>query len=98
MTKYEIYWVLFAYEDNPNKYKYRPAIILDNSLLTFTKITSNTNRQGNNEYTIIDWKQAGLQKPSNIRLNKKIPITNNIGMYIGKLTQTDINNLQILGY
>ena len=98
MLKYELYWYPFIYEDKPNIYEYRPAVILDDDLLLVTKITGNISRNNKYEYTIIDWKQAGLSKPSNIRLNKVAIINGNLGKYIGKLSNKDILNLQKLGY
>ena len=76
MNNYKIWDILKAkiYYQDTNKYKIRPIILLDgiNGIYLTLKITSNIKRNGLEEYQIIDWQNAGLTKPSNIRLSKLI--------------------------
>lgn len=76
MNNYKIWDILKAkiYYQDTNNYKIRPIILLDgiNGIYLSLKITSNIKRNGLEEYQIIDWQNAGLTKPSNIRLSKLI--------------------------
>ena len=75
---WDIYKVRVYFEDIYN-YKDRPFLILlnFNDLYFGFKITSNTERVDLAEYQIKYWQEAGLTKPSNIRLNKLICINEN---------------------
>ena len=85
-----------VYFDDSMNYKERPVLVLDeiNNVYCSLKITSNTERQGLSEYGIMLWKEAGLNKKSNIRLNKFFVLNSNsiIGKY-GILQVEDRKNL-----
>lgn len=45
MNKYDLYWVEFIFEDQPNKSKKRPCLLLSNNLvITIAKITGHSPR------------------------------------------------------
>ena len=80
MVKFDIYDFSYPYEDNPTKSKYRPVIILEikANLAYLGTITSGSPRNDcDNEYEIVNWKQAGLKTKSTFRGSKyiKVPIS-----------------------
>lgn len=76
---WDIYDIKLQYEEIDNLSKVRPALILDeiNKIYCILKITGNTKREGLGEYTIELWKEAGLDKKSNIRLEKFFTVSEN---------------------
>lgn len=94
INKYSLYYAKVKYEDDSNQFKVRPVIVIENkghSVLCY-KVTGTEPRENQKgEYTIKDWRQAGLRKPSTIRATKSISYQPNILVkYIGKLTYKDI--------
>ena len=76
---WDIYDIKLQFEETDNKYKIRPVLMLDeiNKIYCTLKITGNTEREGLGEYKIKLWKEAGLDKKSNIRLEKFFTISEN---------------------
>lgn len=100
MSRFDLYLVKYYYEDNPNKYKLRPVVMIgevDNDAI-LAKITTHNPRQNfTREIIIDDYHVAGLNKPSTIRLNKTafVPKSELIKQTrIGSLSERDINKLR----
>ncbi len=98
MQKWDIYLAKVRFEENRRRYKRRPVLILDPStvLVLSFKITSHeprTNFPG--EYQIIQWREAGLLRPSVIRCSQIIDLSHrDIRRYLGKLQPEDIRGIQ----
>lgn len=74
---WDIYDADVFFEDKIQK-KTRPVLVIDeiNNICLSLKITHNTKRTGIDEYTIVEWKEAGLDTKSNVRISKLIPLDN----------------------
>ena len=72
---WDIYNADVFFEDKIEK-KTRPVLVIDeiNYICLSLKITHNTKRVGIDEYTIVKWKEAGLDTKSNVRISKLIPL------------------------
>ena len=80
--------------------KIRPVLIIDGTrcYVLSLKITSHVPRsQFSGEYQIIEWKEAGLMKPSTIRISKQLNLpADSFVKRIGRLTELDrLNVLKI---
>lgn len=65
------------FEDNPTEGKRRPVLILspEEAFALSLKMTSHPPRIGYpGEYNIIKWKEAGLSKPTTVRISKILRI------------------------
>mgnify|MGYP003300032008 CR=1 FL=1 len=95
---WDVILVKFAYEEDSSVYKIRPAIVVDsNTVLIFAaKVTSQTDKyRGSRDYLIRNWKEAGLSKPSVVRLDKIIKITSQgVIRRLGHLSEEDIRFIQ----
>ena len=99
MNRFDIYWYNFIFDEDSTKPKCRPVIVLDTDvILPIAKITSHKARTSK-DYEIINWKEAGLSKPSVIRFDK-IQIIKQSALlesnYIGHLSEEDIYELKRL--
>ena len=98
MAKYDVYLQEVVFEDNPEEFKLRPILDLGNNtgVTLAAKITSKPPRAGYfGEYVLQQWKEAGLKKPSTIRLSKLFPLSDR-KTYLGHLTPLDIHNIEKL--
>ena len=86
------------YEDEPSKGKVRPVLVIspEEVFALALKMTSHPPRQNfPGEYQIIRWAQAGLPKPTTVRISKLLKIQyENIIKVRGRLAETDM--LQIM--
>lgn len=96
MAKYEkwdIYWAAVAYEDHPAEIKLRPVVITNSGdayIIAFYT-TSQSPKPGYDCYTIRYWQNAGLKRPSNVRLDKALHLRpSDMREYIGRLSEPDI--------
>lgn len=93
-NKWELWFADVYFEDNPTISKKRPVLVLSRTeaIVLCNKITSHAPRlncQG--EYQLKDWKNAGLLKPSTIRLSQRFKL--NIDKFIfkiGRLSSSDV--------
>lgn len=71
VIRWDIYLAAVPFEDLPES-KIRPVLILDNSaiLIDCLKMTGQPPRTG--EYVLKRWKEAGLHKPTTVRLSKRL--------------------------
>lgn len=94
MKKWDIYLADVPFEDVP-KTKIRPVIILDDStvLIDCLKMTSQRPRSG--EYVLQKWQEAGLLKPTTVRISKRLALNPNLlKKRIGSLHPLDILEIQ----
>lgn len=73
MTKWDIYLANVPYEDLPQS-KLRPVIVLDHTvaIVDCLKMTGQAPRPG--EYVLKKWQEAGLRKPTTVRLSKRLSL------------------------
>ena len=93
---WEIWWAYVAFEDEPDG-KRRPVLVLENGEIyaIALKITSHEARNIWGEYEIVQWKTAGLSKPSTIRVTRRLRLRNeDLDEKIGDLQLMDIANLK----
>ena len=94
MKDYDIYLVEFKYEGGSGS-KWRPALVLDQSIIRLSKITSNIDRTETPYCLLKDWKLEGLYKPSLVRLTQTIDVdSHSLGRYVGHLTDRDIKDVE----
>ena len=102
MEKYDVYLANVSYIDSENNinYKIRPVMILDNNTVIplANPITSHVPRlYMNGDYWIQDWQEAGLTRPSTLRLNYIVDDSNGeLLRKIGHISDEDIANIELL--
>lgn len=97
MNSGEIWFARFYYDDDATRYKDRPVyIISDTNVALCAKITTHAPREKYGyEYEIVEWENAGLEKPSTIRLSQQLIIPQSDFQFrIGRLDSNDILNVQ----
>lgn len=83
----QIWSASVRYEDSETV-KPRPVIFIDANSYTILQLSSKTEREG---YIIKDWKEAGLEKPSVIRTDRRVILKEtDVKSYIGVLTERDL--------
>lgn len=90
MEKYEIWQAKVRFEET-NKIKERPVLIWNNQVFLIAYKMTGTNRGDNqDEYRVRYWKEAGLTKPTSIRLRKVLRLTKDDMLYkIGELDKRE---------
>lgn len=95
--RWEIWLAKVAFEDNPNEVKQRPVLVLHNTgeKILSVKITSHSPRNSySGEYEVQKWEEAGLHKPSTIRVGKLSNMDPKMFVKkLGDLQQEDIKNV-----
>lgn len=94
MTPWDIYIANVPFEDLPQS-KPRPVIILADSVLVIDclKMTSKPPRRG--EYVLQKWREAGLLKPTTVRISKRLLLNRNVFLKrIGTLHPIDVLEIQ----
>lgn len=98
---WEIWHARFDYSEGRG-YKYRPVIVLatrsDGSLVAMVTKTTNS-LSLKHDYSIREWKAAGLDKPSIARLDRIAQIPSDyLGTagYIGCLAEADITSIKTI--
>ena len=90
-------WIARVEFEEGSGSKIRPVLIIDGTrcYVLSLKITSHDPRtQFPGEYQIIEWKEAGLMKPSTIRISKKLNLpADSFLKKIGRLTELDRFNV-----
>lgn len=94
--KWEIWTANIKFEET-SEVKARPVVIVnkDGNLYAYTaKITSHNARKVDGEYSIQFWSEAGLKKPSVIRLSQMYHLhEDDLNYYVGRLKTADINGV-----
>ena len=100
MKKWDIYLANVRFDDDKSRYKERPVLIIEPStllVLSFKITTHEPRRKFRGEYSISNWKAAGLLKPSVVRCSQVIDLSpEDIYGYIGRLSRKDIEELRKL--
>ena len=94
MMKWDIYIADVPFEDLPET-KLRPVVVLEDSviLIDCLKMTSHAPRQG--EYVLKRWKEAGLKKPTTVRISKRLLLEPSaFRKHVGSLHPIDILEIQ----
>lgn len=89
--RYEIWYANVRYEDS-DEVKERPILIWNDQayLVVSYKLTGTDRGDNNKEYRIKYWKEAGLAKPTSIRIEKILQLTHaDIRTKIGVLDPRD---------
>ena len=96
--KWDIYWAIVAYDDEPGKKKLRPVIIgYDGAayIMSFY-VTSQSPKPGYDCYPIKNWAKAGLQKQSVVRLDRMLRLQpDDVQDFIGHLSYIDIMLIEL---
>lgn len=97
LNKWDIWLAKVAFEDAPNITKNRPVLVMDDMkcLVLSFKITSHSPRTNfKDKYQIIEWKKAGLLKPSTLRISKKLLLPKECFVFqLGRLQSIDKKNV-----
>ena len=97
MRKWEIYLAYVQYEDIPGG-KLRPVLVIDEDTvypICCLKMTSHPPRAG--EYELIRWQNAGLRKPTTVRIQKRLRLSEaDFKKKIGLLDPVDILNIEMM--
>ena len=94
MKKWDIYIADVPFEDFSQK-KVPPVLILEDAVVFISclKMTSHAPREG--EYLLRRWKEAGLRKPTTVRLSKRLKLQQrDIRKWIGTLHPIDIIEIE----
>ena len=97
-SAWDIFWAEVVFEDDPETIKMRPVVVNSNrgAFIMSFYATSQSPKPGYDCYIIKQWEQAGLDKPTVIRLDKCLKLfPANFGDYIGHLTDQDIILIQL---
>lgn len=100
---FDVWRLAFEYEDIPGVFKERPVIVgafdEERALVLVVKVTGHGARPGfPGEVPIIEWKQAGLKKPSTARCSKSllVPVEAFSGLTrYGQLSQRDSEAIEL---
>lgn len=90
MTRYEIWQAKVRFEES-DEVKERPVMIWNNQMfLVAYKMTGTDRGDDQDEYRIRHWEEAGLTKPTSIRLRKVLRLTKEDLLYkIGELDKRE---------
>ena len=92
--KWEIWWAKVKYEDNPDVVQIRPVLIVapQEVLIIAFKMTGTERTQ---DYKVKDWKGAGLDKETFIRVSFRLALQeHDLSGKIGMLQPNDIVGFQ----
>lgn len=90
MEKFSIYWAKIKFEDSDDS-KIRPILIIDDMTSYVLSMPMTSQSPRGDEYAIKHWKEAGLDKQTTIRTEKRLSVLAvDIHEYIGKLSDEDI--------
>ena len=90
MERYEIWQAKVRFEES-EEIKQRPVLIWNKQIFLIAyKMTGTDRGDSQDEYRIRYWKEAGLSKPTSIRLRKVLKLTENDLLYkIGELDKRE---------
>ena len=96
INPWEVWYAAVRFEDTP-QIKKRPVVVTSsgNIYVLALKVTSHPPRNVWGEYPLQHWKAAGLQKPSTVRIGKRLHLQHSDMVHkIGKPHPLDIVNIQ----
>lgn len=90
MERYEIWQAKVKFEES-DEVKERPVLIWNNHVFLIAYKMTGTNRgDAQDEYRVQYWKEAGLSKPTSIRIRKVLKLTKDDLLYkIGELDKRE---------
>ncbi len=91
--KWEIWYAMVYYEDEPTIGKKRPVVVYDNETVFIIsyKVTGQMPKGYRWEYTLSDWEREGLDIISTVLLNRQLKIyKHDLVCKIGTLTTRDM--------
>ena len=90
MNRYEIWQAKVKFEDS-DEVKERPVMIWNDYIfLVAYKMTGTDRGDDQDEYRVLYWKEAGLSKPTSIRIRKVLRLTKDDLLYkIGELDKRE---------
>ncbi len=98
MNKWEVWLAKVKFEDDPTEAKLRPVLVIDLQRVYFIslKVTTHEPRPCYyGEYPLQKWQAAGLDKPSTVRVSKRLQlIERDFVKKIGRLHPNDILAIQ----
>lgn len=98
-NSWEVWWAIVKFE-NSEESKIRPVVVLENqeAFIISLKVTSHKPRDTYpGEYDLMRWSDAGLTKPSTVRLSQPLQlIITDFKSKIGDLDAVDIYAIQQL--
>lgn len=99
LHNFDVLFVRFPLQEDHDVTIPHPAAVIDGSCYLMTVCTSKLHKPYYDElnYQILDWKGAGLRKPTVIKLNRQSHIDDDdIIVYLGHLSDEDIANIEEL--
>ena len=93
---WEVWFAAVRFEDSP-QIKNRPVVVTSSGAIYVMalKVTSHVPRNERGEYALQHWQAAGLNKPSTVRIGKRLRLQQSDMVHrIGKLHPLDILNIQ----
>lgn len=93
---WEVWFAAVRFEDSP-QIKNRPVVVTSSGAIYVMalKVTSHVSRNEWGEYALQHWQAAGLNKPSTVRIGKRLRLQQSDMVHrIGKLHPLDILNIQ----
>lgn len=93
---WEVWFAAVRFEDSP-QIKNRPVVVTSSGAIYVMalKVTSHVPRNEWREYALQHWQAAGLNKPSTVRIGKRLRLQQSDMVHrIGKLHPLDILNIQ----
>lgn len=93
---WEVWFAAVRFEDSP-QIKNRPVVVTSSGAIYVMalKVTSHVPRNEWGEYALQHWQAAGLNKPSTVRIGKRLRLQQSDMVHrIGKLHPLDILNIQ----
>ncbi len=96
MNRYEIWYANVRFEDSPD-IKERPVLIInDLAYLVIAYKMTGTYREGDREVPVKYWQEAGLSKPTYIRISKTLRLEKtDLIKKIGDLDERDRLRLEL---
>ncbi len=93
----EVWRLEFAYEDDPSITKHRPVVVAvveeSAGMAVVVKVTGHgPRREFPGEVRLLNWKEAGLSKPSTVRCSKSLAVGLEVfagAQYYGVLSPSD---------
>ena len=90
----DLWWVHFPFSESRN-IKRRPALVIDNDTIAIlTVYVTSQDKSSPYSIEITNWKEAGLSKPSWIRIDKIVKLhESSIDRKIGELSSSDFSKI-----
>lgn len=95
---WEVWFANVRFEDQPHISKKRPVLVVDNRFVYILSLKISSQPPRDNcfgEYQLLKWQEAGLNKPSTVRISKKLKLVEKDFVHkIGRISTIDIINIR----